>query len=515
MSARKVVPSRKPTPSRKQFNRAVGAILTPLPSPNRNPRNLDFAGLGVRLDTLFRSPCMQTFGCYFYLNTIRWNPLLDPATGAKLREGFEDAAGEGIANPGVWPFHRQADPASVILNVQFMTGISGQAAFNNSQLRKMLPAVFVRLDNLNCFVPFDMAALISTCFIDGLVSRLILGNYVPIWKKYAPNNTLPIAFEDLSPAPGPGAAPPGATPAANMDKWIASQITQFANNCALTTTWNGNPMDATLYGECVSQQTNPSLQLAGIMMGWRAGDALSAAAGTPDGTAALNAVWQFLGYRHTTEDLGKMMGYAFMFLSGFMDNDRTGIVVNFKPTSALPTPPQLALSPLFVNFTVQMLLNRNSNKVSLFRGLIDRFYRLIEGELYGITQNSNFPGPGTANQALINYNAFIGGFVHGMTTAADQLFDELYNVGYQTGYENGLQIGFTNGFRDGYSQGFTGGYTVGYQNGDAAGYAAGASSVGGLGSIISGISNVLGSTSSILSDAGTVGTVISTIAGLF
>jgi hypothetical protein len=361
-----------------------------------------------------------------------------------------------------------------------------------------------------------MAELISACFIDGLVSRLILGQYVPIWKNYAPNKTLPIAFEDLSPVPGPGPAPTGPTPATNMDKWYAAVFTALASKCSLSTTWNGSATDPTLYGECVTNQIDPGLQLAGIMMGWRAGDALAAAIGTPDGTAAWNAIWQFLGYRYTTELLSRMMGYTFMVLAGFLDNDRTGNVINYKGTAPFPAPPQASqgnLVPLFNQFTNQMLLTRNSNKISLLRELIDRFYRLIEGELYGITQNSSYPG--NAGQTLIQYNAFIGGVVHEMTAAADQLFDEIYNAGYQAGYESGLQIGYTNGFRDGYSQGFTGGYTVGYQNGDAAGYAAGASSVGGLGSIVSGIRNVLGSASSILSDAGTVGTVISTVASLF
>lgn len=446
--------------------------------------------------------------------------MLDPQTGAKLREGFEDAAGEALGTAGVLQFHRQADPASVFLNVQFMAGISGQPAFNNSQLRRMLPAVFVKLDNISCFFPFDTAALISASVINGLVSRLILGLYAPIWKNYATNKSLPIAFEDLTPPPGPGPAPSGGTPATNTDNWIAAQFTQIASNFTLTSTWNGNPMNATLYNQRVMEQTNPSLQLAGILMGWRTGDALAAAANTTDGQNALAAIWKFLGYRFTTQHLGMMMGYTFMVLSAFLDNDRTASVINYKSTSPLPPPPQntaAALPALFSQFGNQMLVDRSSNAVPVTRWLVDRFYKLINGEFYGITQNSSYAG--NASVALINYNAFINGFVHGIVTAADQLFDEFYNVGYQSGYQNGyesgFQIGYTNGFRDGYSQGFASGYTVGYQNGDAAGYAAGASSVGGLESIISGVSDVLGSASSILSDAGTVGTVISTVASLF
>jgi hypothetical protein len=505
------------------------ATLTPLPSPSANPRKLNFNDLGVILGELFASPCIKKYGVYFYLNTLRWRPLIDATTGAKVREGFEDAAGEAIGNPGLFNFHRQADPADVTLTVQYMTGISGQAAFNNNQPLRLLPAVFVELDNVGCFVPFDTGALISACFIKGLVTRLVLGLYVPIWKNYAPNKVLPIAFEDLSPthlrgavpthAHLRGSAPTGGTPAANMESWIATQLTALASNFVLPSTWNGTPTNTALYSQCVMERTDPSLQLAGILMGWRAGDALVAATGTTDGENAKTQIWRLIGYRYTTKEVGKMMGYVFMVLSGFLNNDRTNNVINYNSTSPLPNPPENtpgSLPTLFSQFGNQLFMTRQSNKPNVIQEFVDRFYQLIEGEFYGIVENSAFVDPG---DALMSYHAFMVGFVRGTVASADQLFDELYNEGYQAGYQNGyesgLQIGYTNGFRDGYSQGFAGGYTVGYQNGDAAGFSAGSSSMGGLGNIINGISGVLGSASSILSDAGTVGTVISTVANLF
>jgi hypothetical protein len=486
-----------------QKPRSRTATLTPLPIPAPNPNNLQWPQVSAYLASLYTSKCAQSYPCYFYLNTLRWIPFYDSA-GAKIREGFEDAAGEAIANPGVYKFHRQSDPLACVLQVEYMPTLAGQPAFSNGQPKKNLPAVFVSLDNFGCFVPFETAALISACFQKGLVSRLILGSYQPIWSQYAPNKKLPVGFNDISTAT--------ITPNTAVDSWISSQINAFATTLNTAGTWSsGSDFDT-----CLSAVTNCSIQVAGILLGWRAGDAIVAATDPVDQAATLKAFWGMLGWRFTAKEIGRMMGYALMMLSGFLENDRTFAVTQFNG-GALPTTGATDIPTIYNQMSSLIQTNRTANLQLNVRQLVERFFALVEGEFYGITQNPNYAGgDATKTQtALVTYSAFMSGFVHGMASSADRLFSDFYNDGYNAGYQAGLQVGYTNGFRDGYSQGLAAGYTVGYGAGDAAGYANGASAMGGLGTLFTGINNVLGSASGILSDAGTVGTVIGTIASLF
>lgn len=487
--------------------------LTPLPEPQPNPNHLTDGAVADLLGSLFRSTCMGGYAGYFYLQTIRWT-----SSYGMSGSGFNDAAAYGLsyvptpANKYCDYVRPQYDPKNCILTMNYRPDIAACRAFASDQPHKNLSAVFVEqhYKGADFIVPFDIASVLSSCFVAGLVSRLILGDYAEAWKNALQTST-PVSFEESTvPKASEG-----------VDKLITTIVQNIGYNSQSVSFWQRD------YAESIRDNIDPSLQGAGVLMGWRAGDALANCTDAADKTNARKIIWELIGWRFTTKSIGKLMGYTLMLLSGFLENDRTQAVIAYSDSTAAlararakgglvpeATPPDPAkfgdLGKMLDDMSTQIRINRSSKSVTGYvNALTNGFYRLLKGELVGITQKSLTPGE--KQEALKQYSAFIGGFVQGIVQTADKLFDEFYNEGYTSGYEEGLQIGYANGFRDGYSQGFSAGYTTGY----GAGYGDGSSATGGLNSIIGGISKTLSSGDELLKDAGTVGTVITGIVALF
>jgi hypothetical protein len=270
-------------------------------------------------------------------------------------------------------------------------------------------------------------------------------------------------------------------------------------------TWNGSG-----YSSCLANNTPASIQVAAILMGWRAGDALVAA---PSSDPNMNAVWKLIGLRNSFKEIGAMVGYVLMVLSGFLECERTAYYAN-PPVG--PAPARWLTPDHLVDIVTQFGALEGSKAGARSRGrrdLVNEYFSLILGEFYGVV----LAAPASSSTVIQNHNAFVGGFVRGMIQGANAMFADLFNAGWQSGYASGQEIGYAKGLAQGYSQGYVAGRQAGFAAADGAGYDSGGSqsAFGGLGTIIDGVGSVLGGVQGILSNAGVVGSVVSTVASLF
>jgi hypothetical protein len=512
------------------LTRANAATFPPsLATPKPNPHNYGFTDISTFLGNIYgpttghpTAPA-KAFASYFNLQTFRWGPYLN-AAGVHLRDGFTAAAGDALgasfsmnitsahANPPVYPWKQINDPADCIINLQVMDTLAGQTAFSPTSGphpdENVLKRVFVTLDSLNIVLPYDTAMLVSACFVKGFVTRYILGKFGPLWSSAIPAHpAIPISFDALSP-PHPGGPPPTNPPNQAADTWIANSATALAATFADPSLWGQD------YTTAVTSKTDVSVQMLGVLAGWRAVDNLDSAAagGNVDATFAQQQIWKLIGISYNTERLGRMVGYVLMVLSGFLMSDRTASIIS-ATSGNVPNPPA-DNAAVFADYTSHITKNRDA-PASDVSELVTRIQKLVIGELYSISINASYNGPLAPADAAAQQSAFIGGFAAGMTQAADQLFAEFYSdgfyAGYKSGFEIGDQVGYSAGFSDGYSQGYAGGYQAGYANS----LPPAQSFLGGLTSIISGIGGATKDITDILGATSTAGTVIASVASLF
>jgi hypothetical protein len=500
-------------------------------APDPNPKGYGLPEIANFLSSIYgpgpsgTSPGNQ-FACYFNLQSFRWNDYIDQS-GVHVRDGYAAAAGAALGaskskglkiaqpNPPLYPWKQINDPANCVLSLQVMDTLAGAASFAPTPPRgdaNVLKRVFVQLDSLGVVVPWDTAMLLSACFIKGFVTRYILGKYVPTWVAAIPSHPkLPIAFEDVATQTP---RPPNPTPILAyqaVDSWIKGTKTTLGAKLADVSTWNVD------YSQVLKANTDVSVQMLGILTGWRAVDALEAlaAGGNTDASYVESQIWKLIGVRYNTLRLGSMVGYVLMVLTGFLKSGRSTAVFNTKPSDPVPILPSDNTSVL-VSLTDDVIQHRGSKRDDI-QHLIVRMQNLLIGELYSISVNPQYNPPNgiTAEVAAAHQSGFITGFARGMTEAADQLFFEFYRdgyyKGYKEGYELGNQVGYSAGFTDGYTQGYAGGYQVGYTDGTPSSQ----SFLGGLGQIVAGIGSAANNIQDLLGATAQAGTVIATIAALF
>jgi hypothetical protein len=440
--------------------------------------------------------------------------------------------------------------------------------------------VFVALDKITIagpaqlLVPYQTAKLLSAAFIHGLVTRLVLDRFKAAWSHAKPS-PIPLLY-DLPIVPalpkGPNPHPVGTAMDAGgwADKYLlalaGTSQTVSPNSVVFPKTWtslsaaHGNAK----YFDCLNLMTDSSLQTAGMVMGWLAGDAITDA-GFAGGPACQNAIFTLLhgaadGYNF--DDIGTMVGYTLTYLNGFVANERTRATISangitppnndpikgpqdiytyFRSHATAPDPMTdfTPLATALLNFVASEFYAISG--VAVFVGSISgntlTVTNLISGALAvgqmlsdsagniqaGTTITGFATGTGgtgtytvsisqtvgaeTMTSADLNraakYQYFIEGFGRGLLIGADILYSELF--------EEGFQLGYTNGFRDGYAQGYSAGWTEGY----AVGYQAGQNTwMSGLQNIIKGASGLLTDVQKItplLSDVTTVGTAIASL----
>jgi len=269
------------------------------------------------------------------------------------------------------------------------------------------------------------------------------------------------------------------------------------------TTWTA--LGQSDYPSALTELTDATVQAAGIIKGWLAGDGLLS---SPNYSTYDTAIWKWLNSRYTTKQLGKMMGYTFSYLSGYLGCERTIAAINGQtlPTRQNGTQKLGNILPLLTNNTVASATNLAFKKDNVFQ-LANHFFDLVNGEFYGIAQQSGY-----SLSALSNYQAFINGFTSGLTQGASVMFSELFDAGWDLGNTYGYSIGYASGFRDGYSEG----YGAGWQEGYASGYTAGQQTwMSGLTNILSNLGALISDTSTIMKILGDVATVGEVLGAIF
>jgi hypothetical protein len=382
----------------------AGFLIPDVPPPNA----LSTDDVTAILDDLFKwSPAASKYGTYFL--------LLPGAITLK-----QNVAANVAAVPAGQVYLYQPYPIAnknVAIKVQAISAIQGAWPFQAAN-GDPADADFVLLDGFAKLVPVPVADSMEANFINGLVTRLILGEYARAWKANGASiDASGLSFTGLISTPQfPDMTAVGSYPAnVTFDAAIATLL-----------------------------QSNP-VQPAGLLWGWKAGDDLDALVGTGN-EKYRNDVWRLVRGRFTSEDMGRMVAFTLNYLTGFIKNDR---IVQIAATNT--DQPRLNTTDIF---------NRLSQDtgVNFARTLLSQFHSSLVGQFYSLSQNAKLSN-NDKSDSLARVAGLIRGFETGSIEAADQVYIDVFQLAYGLGYKDG--------FRDGYAQGYAAGYRAGY----AAGYA--------------------------------------------
>jgi hypothetical protein len=297
----------------------------------------------------------------------------------------------------------------------------GQGGIIDKTIKKedLSKAIFVVLNGFGIPVPFDVFKIIQANFINGLVTRLLLGEFFRIWGKYpdmAGLKTDLLLLGDLN------------VTAMIADRYQYTQL--YSENWA-----KGDSFDDIV----AKTEGNDPLAPAGILWGWHAGDELDALQDSDD-IHWRNDVWKLLIARYSLEDIGQMMSFTLNYFIGFLKNERI-------KSSATADDPQVTDDATLLS---QLAGDEN---IVLAKTLLANIHAILVTEFYVFSHSDARP-PVERVRISAAYTAFLRGFFKGGIAAADQLYDEVFRLGFGIGYRTG--------YRDGYAAGFKAGYQVGY-----------------------------------------------------
>lgn len=445
------------------------------------PTKLNDAAVENLLSTIFGTSSISQAGGYFYLHSLN------------MRE-FEKYAGYATTNPDQpFPVTKYTQHStSATLNIQSIKALQTVPPFVGAA---ELYHVFVYLD-ATTLVPYQTASLLSTCFISGLVTRLLLERYAIKWR-----NLLGVALNlTLAAAPLPGRAKRGnrgSVPSPmNATDWIATYLTSLSRSLLVSGTWTS--LGQSDYCSALSMVTPATLQAIGMVKGWTTGDALVAS--SADYAACEAKIWKWLNSRYTTRQIGTIAGYTLCYLAGFLESERTQALINGQAS-----PPSQLQGPDNIRNVFGDLNNWDGSRSRSFQfqqdpafDIVNGLFEVVNGEFYAVAQQQPFPN---RSVVLSDHQAFLNGFTDGITEGAQVMFVDLFDAGWNLGYAYGYTAGYSTGFQSGYSQG----YSAGYQEGYAVGYNAGQPTW------MSGLQTVINDVGSIVSDVKTVGTILGDI----
>jgi hypothetical protein len=338
-------------------------------------------------------------------------------------------------------------------------------------------AICLVLDGFNTPVYIPVAEQFEAGFIEGLVTRLVLGQYARAWKQQdasllnftaSANQPKVKDIVHLVPYYPQGAPiPAGAVAFAPMPAPVASSLS---------------------FNEWLSERSQfDPIEPAAIMWGWRAGEKLDGMLGGADESYRDDVV-TLIESRFSPREIGALTGYTLNYLYGFVKNDR---VASFALSGPQP--------PITNNSSIVDSLAKDKNIVGA-RQLISDFHNTLVLELYGITQ-SNTPNH---QRDLGVQMAFLSGFEAGSLEASDEIYHSVFNMAYHLGYQSG--------WRFGYEQGYAAGFVVGYDQGYGQAWTQASTMIQGLQSTVANASNPGGGGGISFND---VVTGISVIASLF
>jgi len=427
--------------------------------------NLDHQGIEKLLNVLFDNwpAAGSTYAPYF---------LMLPGT--------LDLKGQGVtANltneaPNTLYLYKpyQLDQASVGITLMIPQQITTAQIFKPANSGAPYPsdAIFVRLDPFGSQVPTNMAAIFEADFIHGLVTRLVLDQYVAFWKQ------LPGSTINVSLGIGLGQSPSGVA------------FAPFSDPASY-------PDNSTLAADLKTLMQTGSLNPVGIVLGWQAASDLIAA-DTDSRKPLTHAIWQLINSRYSMLDIGRITAFTLQYFSGYTLNERilaiasgNGTVPN-KITDAGGIAGELAANGQY-----------NTSK-----HFLTDLSRILLAEYYAAGQN-RYIQTSQKRILLTQYYYFIKGFQSGLISGADAIISEIGNVDYDAGYDQG--------FKDGYSAGYAAGWAAGYATGYQTAWAQANTTISQLQSTISSLQGELSSAEQGSTDNGgfwgTVGSVASTV----
>jgi len=309
------------------------------------------------------------------------------------------------------------DNKAIGIKVQAVAGLQTAWPFQTAN-GDPADADFVLLDGFAKLEPIPVADSVEASFINGMVTRLILGEYARAWK-----------------------ANGGAIDPADLSFARFVNTPQFPDMIAAAL----YPANSSFAADISSFLQNNPVQPAGLLWGWKAGDELDALVGT--GNAKYREdVWRLVKSRFTSNDMGRMVAFTLNYLTGFIKNDR---IVAIAATNQ--DPGKLDSTKIFDKLSTD-------TAIGFARLLLSQFHDMLIAQFYALSQNANLKND-EKQDALARTASLIRGFESGSIEAADQVYVEVFQLAYGLGYKDG--------FRDGYAQG----YAAGYRDGYAAGYA--------------------------------------------
>jgi hypothetical protein len=386
-------------------------------------------------------------------------------------------------NPIDWPLYNSYKDLTI--RAQTITALEASNVF---ALTAEDFKTFIHLiDGDKTPLPFNTARVLSGSFIKGLLTRLVVDDY------HLQLNGKPVQLV-LSPNPKKDDW--------QAESWILGYLRTFSEHLQLPDSWDAVRDDKKNpdYAKCLSALTDSTLQAAGIVAGWKAGDTLL---GLPDAqkTTIRGSILTLLHSQFTTREVGMAIGYSLCYLAGYISSERSIQVVEGKPSSkAYAGPDKLA-------FVFESLGNHIRSKSQGLIGafeIANKLFALVVAEFYIVATDPQYNNNTGKIQvtACQDYQAFLLGFERGLLNGAELTFTELFNEAYGLGYSDG--------FRDGYSQG----YAAGWQDGYRVGYNAGSNQgtwLNSLHTILGDVGTALGDLNTVLSDAKTAGTVITAL----
>lgn len=300
------------------------------------------------------------------------------------------------------------------LRVSLNTTLTGLPQFSGAGLAN---AIFARLDAFdNGYVPLSVVDQIESNFLNGLVTRLMLGQY----ERSLKNPASELSWAKNVPVP-------------NLPK-------EFSQPASYTT--------GAFEDNVANLLRDHPVQPMGMYLGWRAGEELDALSGEDEHFR--QDVLTLLRGRFTPAQFGEMTAFTMKYLVGYVKCSRIQQII-IGGAAGAATPSTNDIAAIFKNLS-------NDDEVSASASLVSGFHRAVVGEFYALSLNTSLTGK-KRERMLSSDAAFINGFEAGTVAASDQVFVDVFQLGFGIGYKDG--------FRDGYAQG----YAAGWRDGYAAGYA--------------------------------------------
>ncbi len=373
---------------------------TPIPQyvlPSANRAELSTNEIAATLEDLFKwGPAKNRYASYF---------TLLPALVKTKEDVSSSVLGAPLGTLVTYQPYSLADK-SVGVKVQINTAVYNQPMFQGNGASD---AIFVRLDAFgNAFVPIPVADVVESNFLNGLVTRLILGHLSRLQQ-------LPATGIDFASI---GNAVP--------------QIPDEYNKAGSYSVSAGTFEKAT--GDLLRDYP---VQPMALFLGWKAGEELDALTG--QNLDFRNDVWKLLIHRFSTAQLGEMTAYTLNYLVGYASCQR---IQALAANNANPPARNTDIPSIFASLS-------QDEGVNASKALLSGFHRTLVGEFYALTQNNKISA--SAKEVLLSNDAeFLNGFEAGTIAAADQIFRDVFQLAYGLGYKDGFRDGFAQGYATGW-----------------------------------------------------------------